>query len=161
MSTRCQIEFYDGERPGELGEPDARVYKHSDGYPRNILPMLHELERELQKPDEMYGQRTHDPEYAAADFVTRYRLPHGTPVDKSPGALPHYRVGQTDNRVAGNIYVTHQIHGDIEFLYRVVCNKPWQISIFQPLYDEKYDIKSFEDVTAGYTETGERVKNTS
>lgn len=158
MSTRCQIEFYHGGQPGEFGEPAARVYKHSDGYPSNILPLLRDLERKLGKQDVMYGQRVDDPEYAAADFVCRYRLPHGTPVDKSSGALPHYRVGQTDNTHAGNIYITHGIHGDIEFLYRVVCNKKWEISIFSPLYDEKYDIKSFDDVTSQYTSTGKELK---
>ena len=48
MSTRCQIEFYDGE-PVDAGEPAARIYKHSDGYPEGILPMLTQVEQVLAK----------------------------------------------------------------------------------------------------------------
>jgi len=144
MSTRCQIEFFDGdvEHLADGAEPVARVYKHSDGYVSNMLPLLKELEKALAKPDPSYGTRTDDPEYAAADFVCRYRLPHGTPEVKGD---KYRRVGQDGNRTPGNIYVSQSIHHDIAFLYRVICKSSgWIVKVFSPKYDEKYDITGFE-----------------
>jgi hypothetical protein len=38
MSTRCQIGFYP-EKPTKdtLQNPDALIYKHSDGYPEGVV----------------------------------------------------------------------------------------------------------------------------
>src|SRR5438132_12918772 len=96
MSTRCQIEFYDSVPSGEYGEPAARIYQHSDGYPGGIIPQLKKLEKVLSKSLPMYGPRNDDHEWAAAEFVSQYRKPLG-----------------------GNIYVTHQLHPDIAFVHFV------------------------------------------
>jgi hypothetical protein len=127
MSTRAQIEFYD-DAPGEFGNPAARIYQHSDGYPENAeytpLGRLKALEKILAKPAGMYGTRLTDPEWAAAEYINQYR---------EPGS--------------GGIYVTQNIHGDIEYLYRVICKpKKWEIRVFQSEHDEKWDIKGFKEL---------------
>lgn len=155
MSTRCQLEFYDSNEDaarglvGEFGEPAARIYKHSDGYPSGILPMLKDLQKRLGGKDsrlkkfpypsdlpssqgktvfdyaKMYGARLDDPEWAAAEFITMFRGP-----------------------MSGNIYVSHQIHSDIEYLYRIVCKREgFEIHVFRPEHDEKYDIKGWKEMT--------------
>ena len=42
MSTRCMIEFYDGDpaKPDEVYGPGALLYHHSDGYPEGMVPEL-------------------------------------------------------------------------------------------------------------------------
>lgn len=102
MSTRAQIEFYH-DTDGEFGEPAARIYQHSDGFPDAKLAFtplgrLKTLYKLLKKGFPMYGSRTTDPEWAAAEYISQFR-----------------------EKGAGGLYVTHAIHGDIEYLYRVVC----------------------------------------
>jgi hypothetical protein len=126
MSTRCQIEFYDAD-PTDAAEPAARIYKHSDGYPDGVLPLLKTLEKVLAKGNNMYGARLSDPEWAAAEFVSQFR-----------------------KKMGGNIYVTQTIHGDIEYLYRVVCTgKKLEVKIFRPVKGSGvFEIAGFEEVKA-------------
>jgi hypothetical protein len=143
MSTRCQIEFYDVSE-SEQGEPVARIYKHSDGYPSNILPMLKELEKVLGKDLGIYGTRTNDPEWAAAEFISRYRPPSDAPENGEHSAVMHY--GRRAYR--GQIYVTMQIHPDIAYLYRVTCGRKWTVQVFTPKLGDgpNFDIVSFEEL---------------
>lgn len=128
MSTRCQLEFYDG---GD--KPAARIYQHSDGYPdtkNGILARLKKLEHRLSGKDaalkkvpypydktktmwemqRIYGPRLHDPEWAAAEYITMFRTTMG-----------------------GNLYVSQDLHFDIAFLYRVVCQSDGlQVKVFTP-----------------------------
>ncbi len=139
MSTRCQIEFYDGE-PVDGAEPAARIYNHSDGYPKGILPLLKKLEGVLRKDIPRYGPRLDDPEWAAAEFVSLFRLP-SSEVTKEWEGIERNGLRQ----YGGTVYVSQQIHPDIEYLYRVIC-KPtgWDIRIFVPKHDERHDIAGFE-----------------
>lgn len=123
MSTRCNIEFYHDE-PGEFAEPAARIYKHSDGYPEGILPMLKELEETVGQNAGMYGKRTDDPEWCAAEFISKFR-PEG----------------------GGNIYVSQQLHGDIDYLYRVICGERFKVAVFTPKHDGNFNVVSFAEVT--------------
>ena len=125
MSTRCNIEFYDGPITTEVSEPAARLYKHSDGYPENgILPLLKATFQACDKGFGLYGRRTSDPEWCAAEFISMHR-----------------------DRGGGNIYVSQQNHGDIEYLYRVVClPETWEVLIFQPEYDKQYDITGYKQI---------------
>src|SRR5712691_7304871 len=107
MSTRCQIEFYDADSSVTEAEPAARIYKHSDGYPDGILPMLKKLEKILAKNMPMYGPRTDDPEWAAAEFVVQYRVASSAPKD------PNHEwkhIGENGDRTRGNIYVSQHLH---------------------------------------------------
>jgi len=149
MSTRCQIEFYDAN-PTDAAEPEARLYKHSDGYPKSILPMLKHIESILKKDLATYGPRLDDPEWAAAEFVTQFRLPSNwNEGAERVGGEPLFDGTRRNfiNRYRGNIYVTQHIHPDIEYLYRVECRPDrWVIRIFTPTYDSRHDIRGFEEV---------------
>lgn len=148
MSTRCQIEFYDAN-PTDGAEPQARIYKHSDGYPKGILPMLRYIERLLGKNIPPYGPRLDDPEWAAAEFVTQFRLPSNWREDtKRLGGEP--LIDGTEKvpltRYRGNIYITQHLHQDIEYLYRVECRPgKWVVRIYTPNYDANHDIMGFEE----------------
>jgi hypothetical protein len=64
MSTRCQIEFY-WEHPQDKvdAQPQARICKHSDGYPEGVIPMLEKLYAVLAvNIPSGYGPRTDDAE---------------------------------------------------------------------------------------------------
>ena len=129
MSTRCNIEFYEYFADStELGEPAARIYQHSDGYPGTgrkndgVLFQLKQLERACKKGFGMYGQRMNDPEWAAAEFISMYRTIGG-----------------------GNQYVCQHNHGDIEYLYRVVCKRDkWDVLVFVPEHNAQYDITGYK-----------------
>lgn len=83
MSTRAQIVFEDGT---------AIVYRHCDGYPTGMLPVLLPVVRANQ------GARGHDPEYLAARVIAA--LCAATPGESGIG-------------------VSAEIHGDIAYLYVV------------------------------------------
>lgn len=148
MSTRCQIEFYDAN-PTDAAAPQARIYKHSDGYPKSVLAMLRHIESILKKDLTTYGARLDDPEWAAAEFVTQFRLPSNWNEDKQrAGGEPLFDGTHKNfiNRYRGNIYVTQHIHPDIEYLYRVECRTDrWVIRIFTPTYDGRHEIRGFEE----------------
>jgi hypothetical protein len=130
MSTRSQIEFYDADATdADFGKPAARIYQHSDGYPlmEDYTPLgrLAALEKILVKGFGMYGSRENDPEWAAAEYVNQYREAGG-----------------------GNIYVSQNLHGDIEYLYRVVCKSGgWNVRVFESSgHDSNYDITGWQEV---------------
>ena len=72
MSTRCQIEFMNILTREEKEGPEKRklvkvvrrrtVYRHSDGYPENVIPDLKEFL-------EWNKGRNFDLEYQAANFI--------------------------------------------------------------------------------------------
>lgn len=61
MSTRCVINF------GTDGEVEAKIYRHSDGYPDGVLPDLQEFFAEVER--QTSDTRFNDPCYLAAKFV--------------------------------------------------------------------------------------------
>jgi len=63
MSTRCCIHFHANGN----AMPSSIVYRHSDGYPEDVLPDLDRFfsEVENQTTDTRFG----DPSYLAAKFV--------------------------------------------------------------------------------------------
>ena len=129
MSTRCQIEFY-SDHPKDVVEthPDARIYKHSDGYPEHIIPMLEKLFEILSRNLPMYGSRENDSEWSAAEFVNEFRYGSSQPA-QDPCKNENYQG-------YGNIYVTQNLHPDIEFLYRVTCHSgEWHVDIFEPKFE--------------------------
>ena len=155
MSTRCQIEFYDAPTgPGEMGEPAARIYQHSDGYSECVLQRLAYLEKLLRQDARMYGSRNDDPEWAAAEYISQFRLPTNfvepekwTPQPLHDGTLKNFL-----QRHRGNIYVTQQLHFDIEYLYRVVVGAKWEIHIFEAHFPN--DIPTFKEITENFSKNG-------
>lgn len=148
MSTRCQIEFYDAERiyEGEktqfIGEPIARIYHHSDGYPSYILPALKWLEKFLSKSLPMYGPRQTDTAWVATEFVVQHRLRSD---QKRPKNCTSRFAG--GYRSHGCVYIDNQIHEDIEYLYRVICAERWTIKVYRPTRDSKWNITGFAEIT--------------
>lgn len=149
MSTRCQIEFFDDDTDEK---PAARIYQHGDGYPEEILARLKKLEHRLSGKDvslkkvpypydktkmmwemqRIYGPRLHDPEWAAAEYITMFR-----------------------HAMGGNIYVTQCLHFDIAYLYRVVCkSEGLQVKVFTP--GEAESVPTFKEVKPKPTFTATR-----
>lgn len=64
MSTRSQLRFVDAN-----GNDVAQLYKHSDGYPSNIVPLLGELRDVLDQTGWQRG-----PGYAASQFILLDKL---------------------------------------------------------------------------------------
>ncbi len=58
MSTRCQIIV--------KGNDEVKIYKHCDGYPEGILPVLTDL---LQQ---FIYERGDDPEYCVAQIIMAF-----------------------------------------------------------------------------------------
>ena len=133
MSTRSQLRFVQRVEQSDKtdGTPDrvAQVYRHSDGYPRNVLRNLTQLKELLDATRAERG-----PAYTAATFVFLDKLstvglyldgdPERTidaarPVDLlEPGNMEHlnqplFLLGHgVENPADG-------IHGDEEYLYVV------------------------------------------
>jgi hypothetical protein len=98
MSTRANIHFTHGN------SILANVYKHSDGYPEGMLPVLEKFFRAVE--EQASDTRFSDPEYLAAKFVVY--LAHEYP---SPGEpLAFLGVG-----------VVTRDAGDGEYIYTVDC----------------------------------------
>ncbi len=108
MSTRCVINFNYGKRI------EAKVYRHSDGYPAGESGVLADLQRffaevERQTNDNRYG----DPSYLAAKFVVWQAEEYATDWEgnkKQP--LDFLGVG-----------VCTRNPGDIEYIYTVKCKE--------------------------------------
>ncbi len=159
MSTRCQVEFYSArgeENSKPVVELAARVYQHADGYPHNMIPSLLYLERIVSGKNGIFGPRRDDPEWAAAEFVLQFRLraEETLPPGQSTHQLP------AGFRAHGGVYVTHQRHHDIAFLYKVYCYADgWIIDIFEKKYTKNNCIR-FSCMSMKYhPKTGKERKN--
>lgn len=107
MSTRCMINF------GSDGVTDARIYRHSDGYPEAVLPDLAEFFGEVRKQtsDTRFG----DPEYLAAKYVV-WQANQNTWHYKGAG---RYEKGDPLDFIS--LGVTLEDHGDCEYIYTIRC----------------------------------------
>lgn len=134
MSTRCQLRFVRDLDAGRTADPKAQVaqlYKHSDGYPEAVVPLLARVRALLEATQTGRG-----PAYAAAQVVLvdslgtiqlyldpdrspDRRIAAATPADVCDlAAMKHLNQplfllghGIEDPR--------HGIHGDEEYLYVV------------------------------------------
>lgn len=96
MSTRCQIGFYRNEsdlKKMEFNKWEALLYKHCDGYPEGIVPLIKPI---LQEFDVERGRI--DIEYVSAYLVSKIKV----------GVL--------------DVGICKEFHSDIEYFY-AVCNK--------------------------------------
>lgn len=109
MSTRCQIAF-EGS--------DVKVYKHSDGYPEGVLPLLKKVLPDFAK------ERGWDPSYLAAHTVAKF-------IDASRRKLRAFYLrkhkenpnvfkkdGWKSSRFLGYGLDT-DYHGDLDYIYTV------------------------------------------
>lgn len=109
MSTRCQIHFCEPD-----GTPVARIYRHTDGHPEDILHDLTSFYEavEAHTPDHRYD----DPEYLAAKFVVwqaniNAHASLSVHDGGEPRMLDFLSVGVADGP-----------HGDEAYFYRVLCS---------------------------------------
>lgn len=118
MSTRANIHFTDGERLS------ANIYRHSDGYPSGLGADLH---RFLDEAAKLNDNRFSDAEYLAAKYLVwqASEYNHGSnPLDFL------------------SVSPCIEDHGDIEYLYKVVCENRERPKIFVHLKGEWREIES-------------------
>jgi hypothetical protein len=107
MSTRCCIEFAEGE------QVSATIYRHSDGYPDGPAGVPADLLRFLiELKENVADSRVNDACYLSAKFVVWQAQQHTS----SP-----YRSGHYLDFLSLGISASHETHGDLEFVYRVSC----------------------------------------
>ena len=134
MSTRAQIvvEFKDEDSKTKIYE--CIVYKHSDGYPKGVLPFLEEFAKQFR------ADRGDDPAYCIAQMLrhwSRYDLKEGTD-------------GWGIDTVYHGWGIDTVYHGDIEYLYvvkldgsvevRTPTSKYWDKQCFENT--KKYENKN-------------------
>lgn len=158
MSTRGVYEFYDAPEVegSELGSPAAVLYQHSDMYPQGAAGALFRLaylEKILAKGSAGYGPRLNDPQWAAAEMISQFRVPSDAPKDPK-SKWQHVGEGSFEggHRHRGGLYVASNVHnhGDIEYLYRVICKSPkWEVHVFRPQLDDSrsFNIIGFEEIS--------------
>lgn len=119
MSTRCQIGFYaTPDKPIE--KPDALLYKHSDGYPEGVLPLLTTtLEKFVSR---RYGGLS-DTEYASAWVLYAFMDEHVKSIlawrEESPSMRDYYPEDGWDCIGFG---ICQDFHPDIEYYYAISPN---------------------------------------
>ena len=139
MSTRCNIDFYTAYSTGKKkGKPElvARIYKHFDGYPEEMVPLFKKFRKKMltKYGDENeeahgYGHMINNGEEIAAEFIKMFK--------------PDY----------GDISVCISLHKDIEYLYELYSNygfnsvDNWKLKIYTiNNWDNKGDKKLVETV---------------
>jgi len=112
MSTRCQIKLKESS-------DSIHIYKHSDGYPEDVIPTL--------KPfvERFFKNRGNDSEYLLAQIIRAFairdykeRLDNDKTGKKQCSKLP-----KDDNFLYGQDYLGWGLgcieHGDIAYLYEI------------------------------------------
>ena len=103
MSTRACVHFM------QYGEAEARIYRHSDGYPEGLGQDLLEFLRELK--DNVRDNRFNDAGYLAAKWVVR---------DATMNR--QYANGEAHDLNFLGVGVVAEDPGDIEYRYEVLCD---------------------------------------
>lgn len=140
MSTRCQIGLFDtlpshkvmieSLSKGRQSLAVATIYKHSDGYPSNVLPLLARLLSD--------NGRKGDPCYCAAwllhDMIEEHIQSNISWQRKMAKSVPGKPI--TNGRDFLGHGIDNTYHGDIQYFYaiandKVVCyhngDKGWQV----------------------------------
>lgn len=103
MSTRAIVHFM------QFGEAEARIYRHSDGYPEGLGQDLVAFLQELK--DNVRDNRFNDAGYLAAKWVVRDATMNRQYANGEPHDLNFLGVG-----------VVSADPGDIEYRYEVMCD---------------------------------------
>jgi len=139
MSTRCQIGIFENSK--DLAKPDFLMYKHSDGYPEGVLPLLEPFLKRF------YQERGFDPEYLMAWMVHEFiservkwqKRNHRIYVKKDPAMVRYYpKDGRcwVDYGVCGD----RKLHGDIEYFYAIFKDR---LEVYKA--DIPYDLSTKKD----------------
>jgi hypothetical protein len=134
MSTRCQIGFYYDDN--DLMKPDALIYKHSDGYPDGVLPILVpflKLFQERRGLDDVEYVAAWTMHHLIAEAIGRnkefYEKYHKDGFN-NPFAYP-------DGITCLGYGISNDFHGDLDYYYAVRRNK---LEVYKVNYCED-DIK--------------------
>lgn len=140
MSTRCHVAIYESESAAKADNHHALLYKHSDGYPDGVLPILEPF---LKQFKEVRGMG--DTEYLSAwtlhalmeDSVKhsietrKWLIENKMSVDTMP-----------ENGMQGvGFSICSGLHGDIEYLYKIYPDVlevferhgSWENPVFKPI----------------------------
>ena len=111
MSTRSTIQFH-------YGNSKATIYKHFDGYPTNMIPLLQEFLA-------WNKDRNDDPGYAAANFCFWAKFKELEEESKNAQNIPlAVKTGFDSARHRLTGYgVTNNDHNDEEWFYRIDAEK--------------------------------------
>lgn len=122
MSTRCNIGIYEaGDSP--INKPYALLYKHSDGYPDGIIPVLQPFCERFRD-----GRGLEDTEYLAAWLLFEFMAEHRE--WEKDFAKKHGKSAIDGMSFCGfGICGDRQLHGDIDYYYRV---DPDKITVLAP-----------------------------
>ena len=126
MGTRCQIHITTNSKA--LNITDILLYRHWDGNPENIIPVIHKAYTlQLEKLE---------------DTISRARLN-----DASRGASVICSGDPMEFEIENGL----GLHGDIDFLYRVEMGRDlenWLVSVYQPT-GEFHKERAFFEVSKG------------
>jgi len=117
MSTRCNIAFY-SESNKKQKDFDVILYKHYDGYPDGILPVLLPFCTSFQQ-----NRGLSDSQYAGAWCMYEF--------------CKYYRSYTSETDFLGH-GITDSIHGDIEYLYKIY---PDRLEVMDVKYDKNLNQK--------------------
>ena len=123
MSTRSQIAFY-GKADNKVTSADTFVYKHSDGYPEGVLPILVPFCLSFNK-----HRGLGDTSYATARCISAIcdtynkERKQWSARDKAAGK----ETSIYDEPDFLGVGVDTAIHGDIEFFYHV---SPTEVKVY-------------------------------
>jgi hypothetical protein len=108
MSTRCQIKLKDSEN-------NIHIYKHSDGYPSDVLPTLVPFVKRF------FDNRGYDPEYLLCQIIRVFAVRDYKHSQKITD--PIYKVKEGNNFYCRHDYLGWGLdcveHGDIDYLYEI------------------------------------------
>jgi len=118
MSTRCNIAFYENEEKS-FEEFEALIYKHSDGYPDGVLPLL------IPFVQRFLLARGYDVEYLSARTLQYF-------ANETDRSLQEYRGGRSEGFEVLGFGICKDFHGDIEYLY---CVYPEKVKVYSVPFD--------------------------
>lgn len=137
MSTRAQIGFYESVTQ-KIEKPEVMIYKHSDGYPNGVLPLLEEFCTKYAK-----SRGLSDTEYAGAWYLYALIDEHVKSMKELAKNYP-----SLNRNKDGHDYLGHGIckvfHGDIEYFYRV---HPNEIMVYETHGDKTSQWKHINTIT--------------
>lgn len=127
MSTRSQIGIY-GNINSNLKGWNVLLYKHSDGYPENLEPLLMNYLKDPQTQ-----RNLNDPEYLGA-WLNHYMI------NEYIMEAKEYYEGRDEPILNIGHGICDQLHGDIEYYYAVY---PDRLEIYEVPFIEPINFKNF------------------
>lgn len=135
MSTRCQIGIYESKDALNT-EFEALLYKHSDGYPDEVLPTLISV---CSLFEERRGMT--DTEYLSAWILVSFM---GLHIKQSKGLAKRFTgTMHPDGIDCLGFGISKGFHGDIEYFYKV---SPNLIQVYETLCNDMHEWKLIQEI---------------